>query len=390
MLFRSTNACYIVYDRNAGTIALVWDSARGSDSRPVSGSAALQNSQCSIGAGSAVQSGLSQIITLSITFKGTLSGAQNIYMYGSEGQVNTGWVQRGTYNVAAGGTPVATSVVPNSGTGPAQRFSFTVSDAGGAGFLTGLGVLINSAFDLNRGCYLVFDRNVNTVALSYDTAANGSTPLTPGSATSASNSQCTLQGANTTVVTGTTTLVVTLDLTFNSSFFGSKNIYLYAAENGANSGWVNVGTWNVTGGAPTADFVLPSSGAGATLSETFGISDSSSAANLVGGGLLFTSGAPTNLAHACYLFIDQSSGVVGLYGDDGATLRTKPIGSSATLSNSQCAIGYTVVKAFPNNLVFTANIVFSSTFSGTKSTYVQAFEPGTSSGWVLRGLWIIP
>jgi hypothetical protein len=129
-----TNACYIAYDRNQGTVALAWDRVLGSDSKPLSSTVVLNNSQCSVGAASAAFSGLSNIVTVNVTFKGAFSGVKSIYMFAAEASSNTGWVQKGTYTIAAGGVPVASSVIPNSGSGPGQRFSFTISDQGGPGF----------------------------------------------------------------------------------------------------------------------------------------------------------------------------------------------------------------------------------------------------------------
>ncbi len=77
--------------------------------------------------------------------------------------------------------------------------------------------------------------------------------------------------------------------------------------------------------------------------------------------------------------------------DDVSTLNTKGIGSSATLQNSQCAVGYTVMTVAGNSVSFSINMLFKSpAFSGTKGTYLQAVEPGTSSGWVSRGVWTVP
>ncbi len=170
MLFNTTsatftNACYVVYDRNAGTIALVWDSAAGSDQKALASPAVLQNSQCQVGAVTAAASGLSQIITVALSFKGPANGSKNIYMYGADAGLNTGWVLRGTYLVAAGGVPAANSVVPGAGSGAAQRFSFTVSDPGGAGFLTGVAMLLSSTLSTTNACSMVYDRTANVVSL---------------------------------------------------------------------------------------------------------------------------------------------------------------------------------------------------------------------------------
>src|SRR6185295_18327293 len=110
-----SNACYLLVDRNAGTVALLWDNVLGSDSRLINATTGLQNSQCLLGAASITVSGLSQILTFNITFKAGFGGVKNIYMFGSSSAVNTGWVQRGAYSVTTGGLPVAASVLPNSG-----------------------------------------------------------------------------------------------------------------------------------------------------------------------------------------------------------------------------------------------------------------------------------
>ena len=395
MLFSTSgslaNSCYMVYDPVAGSIRLFTDDAQGSGSKPVGSTTVLQNSQCALGAVSVSTAGLSQIVTLTITFKAAFGGLKNIYGFASEGAVNTGLVLRGTYLVAAGGIPVADSVIPSAGFGPGQRFSFTVSDQGGSGYIVAVAMLFSSTFDTNNACSLVYDRARNTISLAFDNPANGAAPLVPGSSTVVSNHQCTLRGANSTIVVGTTTLIVTVDVAFNATFFGAKNAYLYAAEAITNSGWVTVGGWTVTGGAPTADSVIPASGSGLSPNFTFTVSDSSAQENISGMAMLITTGAPTNLANACYLLYDRVTSTIGLYDDSGTTLSTKGIGSASNLQNSQCAVGFTVMTASGNSVFFTINVVFKwPAFIGTKTVYLQALEPNAASGWVARGTWTVP
>jgi hypothetical protein len=384
-----TNACYIIYDRNAASITLLADDGVGAGSKPIASTTVLQNSQCAIGVASINSSGLSQILNISVTFKGAFIGLKNIYMFASEATISTGWVPRGTYFVAAGGIPIANSVIPSSGTGPGQRFSFTVSDLGGSDFIVAVAMLFAPTLDLNNACSLVYDRTRNTISLAFDNPANGAAPVVPGSSTVVSNHQCTLRGANSTVAAGTTALVVTVDLTFNASFFGVKNTYLYAAETFTNSGYVTVGSWNVTGGAPTADSVIPSSGAGLSPNFVFTVSDSALDLNIVGMNLLVAGGSPANLAGACYLLYNRTASTIGLYGNDGITLATKGIGSATTLQNSQCAVGFTVVNVSGNSVSLTINLVFNLSFKGSKNVYLQALEPNASSGWVFRGTWTV-
>ena len=368
---------------------MVWNNGAGSDSKLLSSGAVLQNSQCQIGAVSAAASGLSQIITVAVSFKAAFSGTKNIYMFGSDAGLNTGWVLRGTYLVAAGGLPVATSVVPGTGSGAGQRFSFTISDQGGSGFLTGAAMLLAATLNTTNACSMVYDRTRNVVSLAYDVPANGATPVTPGSNTVASNGQCTLNGTNTTVVIGVTSITVTVDLTFNANWFGAKNVYLLASETTSNSGFVIVGGWTVTGGSPTADSVSPASGSGTSPNFTFTVSDSSSQQNITGMSMLLAAGPPNVVANACYLIYNRTTATIGLYNDAATILTTKPIGSSANLFNTQCAVGYTVMTTAGNSVAFAINIVFLN-FSGAKTIYLQANEPNSNSGWVQRGSWTVP
>jgi hypothetical protein len=383
-----SKACYIIVDRIEGTIALAYDSGLGSSSKPFSSTTPLANSQCTIGAATLTISGLSDILSIAITFNASFSGLQNIYMFGSEsGVYETGWVEMGTYDVAVGGVPIANSVAPSSGAGPSQRFSFTVSDNGGAGFITGLAAVISTSLSTVSACSLAYDRTANTISLGYDNPANGSAEVTPGSTQVVSNSQCTLKASDSTVVIGATSVVLTLDLTFNAAYFGAKNIYLEAVEPGINSGWVTVGSWTVTGGAPEANSVSPASGTGTAPAFTFTVSDSTSALNITGMSILITPGSPTGTANACYLVYNVAAATIGLYNNPGTTLSTKAIGSSSTLSNSQCAVGYTLASTSGNSVVLEVNLTFTGTFTAAQTVYLDALEPAASSGWVAVGAW---
>jgi trimeric autotransporter adhesin len=182
-------------------------------------------------------------------------------------------------------------------------------------------------------------------------------------------------------------------LRFSSSWFGPKNIYLLASESSTlNTGWVQVGTWVVTGGAPTADSVSPSPGSGSSPVFTFTVSDSSLQSNISGIAALITTGAPTNLTNACYLVYTRgntTNSTIGLYDNNAAVLASKGLGSSTTMQNTQCAVGYTAVTTSGNSVMLQVQLVFGN-FSGPKTIYLQAVEPGANSGWVQRGTWTVP
>src|SRR5205085_6198053 len=116
---------------------------------------------------------------------------------------------------------------------------------------------------------------------------------------------------------------------------------------------------------------------------TFTVSDSATDLNITGLSMLFTTGSPSNQAKQCYLLYDRTLATIGLYADDGVTLSSKGIGSSANLQNTQCAVGYTVMVPSGNSVAFSIDVLFKSpAFSGAKTIYLQALEPNASSGWV--------
>src|ERR1700722_4383128 len=387
----ASNACDVGFSFPANTVGLLSDSGLSSTSMAIGSSGSLQNSQCVIQATTATLSGFSLTISVAIAFKGPFNGAKNIYMNSSTPSSSSGYIQMGTYAVDSGGIPVAVSSVPGSGSGAGERISFTVSDPAGPSFITGAAMLFQSTFNLNNACYLIWDGTHNTISLTFDNPANGQTPFAPGAAGIATNEQCTMNAANSTVIMGATQVIITLDLTFNSTFFGPKNIYLYASELATNSGWTSVGTWTVTGGASTANSVSPNSGAGTSPTFLFTVSDSSSQTNVTGMTMLLTSGAPANIANACNLVYNRTNSTIGLWDNTGnTTLSTKGIGSSANLLNSQCAVGFTVMNVVGSTIQFSIQLVFfKPAFAGPQSIYLDATEPSSSSGFVYQGSWTV-
>ena len=166
---------------------------------------------------------------------------------------------------------------------------------------------------------MVYDRTQNVVSLAFDNPANGAAPVTPGSSTIVSNSQCTLNGANTTVVFG-----LTIDCGDGGSEFqrqlvwrqehlsaglgDSRQLRLCHGGRLDGDGWradrrfhrAGVRFWCL------AQFV------------TFTVSDSASQLNITGMSMLITAGAPSVLANACYLVYNRLTATIGLYHNDFA------------------------------------------------------------------------
>jgi hypothetical protein len=250
MLFSSApaagNSCFIVYDRDLGTIQLESDDVTSNEIKPVGSSSTLQNSQCSIDATSVTATPLSTTINVEITFTSAFAGRKNIYMYGADGDgsFNTGWVQRGAYTVAVLPPPVPTpdSVSPDGGTGSTQTFTFVFSDSQDAANLGVAAMVFAPLPDVQNSCYVVYDRNLGTVQLEWDNVM-GADVKPVGSPAPLQNSQCAI--GDTSVTATALSTYITLDITFTSAFAGPKNVYMYGADGDGsiNTGWVQKGTW---------------------------------------------------------------------------------------------------------------------------------------------------
>lgn len=241
------NSCLIVYDRDQGTIELESDDGTSRMTKPVDSSTTLQNSQCTIDATSVQPAWLSTTITLGITFSSSFTGLKNIYMNGvyGNGSVSTGWVQQGTYKVAvdAPPVPIAAAVSPNAGQGITQPFTFIFADSQNSANLAAAAMLFAPVLDVQSSCYVIYDRNLETLQLEWD-SATGADIKPIGSFTPVQNSQCAIGSAS---VTSTALLtIISLDITFKGAYTGPENIYMYGADGdgSTNTGWVQKGIWD--------------------------------------------------------------------------------------------------------------------------------------------------
>src|SRR5205085_1521489 len=111
--------------------------------------------------------------------------------------------------------PSADSVVPASGTGNSQNFTFTFSDSQSVSNITGVGVLFStSSTALANSCYLQYDVASRQLSLFWD-SVTGQDVRAASSATALQNSQCSV--GQVTVTTAGTSLTFTIGLTFKST-----------------------------------------------------------------------------------------------------------------------------------------------------------------------------
>jgi hypothetical protein len=243
----SPAACYFNYNQGNNVIQLASDAGAFQAGLKIGSAGTTQNSQCILNAGasSVTASGTTLTLNLAITFETAFSGVKNVYMFAQSAVGNSGFVQRGTWEVPAGAaSPLPVSVIPNNGNTSTTTLTFTFSDPNGAPDIVSTQVNINAALVVSRSCYIYYVPRSNTIYLANDAGVlQGS--LTLGVPATMQNSQCVLDAGGSSATASGTTLTLKVALTFTAGFGGSKNIYMESQNATHSSGWVNCGAWIV-------------------------------------------------------------------------------------------------------------------------------------------------
>jgi hypothetical protein len=383
-----SNACYFAY--NGGFLYLANDAATETlGVVAIGGSAVTENSQCRLNASasSVSLSGNTLTLNVSVTFKAAFSGTKNIYLTAlDKGGLGSGWILGGTWSLSANHPPVIASVTP-SGSGSTQTFSFVIADAGGPADVVWAHAVLNSTLNPANACYFAYNGGLLYLANDAATATLGIVPL--GGSGTVENSQCRLNASGSSATLSESTLTLKVAITFKAAFFGTKNIYVYAVDNGSmSSGWILGGSWTVEANrAPVVASVTPSTGSGQAQTFSFVISDSDGATDVVWVHAVLNS--TLNLSSACYFA--YNGGFLYLANDAAtATLGIVPLGGSGTVENSQCRLNASGSSATlsGNTLTLKVAITFKTAFSGTKNIYLYAVDKDNlTSNWAYGGSW---
>ncbi len=244
----AANSCLAYYDRPSQMLFLLNDAGTAWLSGAMGSGGTLQNSQCSLApaSSSANPSGNTLTVNLAVTFKAAFNGTRNIFMYGTNGTLNSGWQDRGDWTVAGVGNAVtADSVTPSSGTGASQTFALAYSSTLGATDLAATWVWFNATFASSaNSCLAYYDRPSHMLFLLND-AGTAWLSSAMGSGGTLQNTQCAIEPGNSSAVPGGNTLTVNLALTFKNAFAGAKSVFMYGTNGVINSGWQARGTWTV-------------------------------------------------------------------------------------------------------------------------------------------------
>lgn len=308
------------------------------------------------------------------------------------------------FQIQAG--PVAAAVAPAGGYGNSQTFTFNFSDSSGSQNLAVLDVLINQFLDGRQACYVAFVPSGATAGTLYlvDDGGDAGGPFAgsmalPGSG-SISNSQCTVSGTGSSILTTGTTLTLSLNVAFTPSFGGNRVVYMAGRDaRTGNSGWQAMGTWHVPGSTATPIQALginPSNGSGASQTFTFTFADSSGWQDLGILNVLFNNFIDGR--SGCYIAYAVQSGTLYLVDDAGdaggpfAGSMTLP--ATGSVSNSQCTVNGTGSSVGGNGttLTLTLNMSFTPGFAGNRIFYTAARDSSDTknSGWQSLGAWGVP
>lgn len=392
-----SDACYIYYDRTANRFYLFRDS--DGTWQPVtpgaSGSVAVGSCVLSGTDLRATASGGKLILTLPLSFQPGFSGPKNVYLdvrdYGGH---NSGFISAGVWDPSVeSSAPSIVSVSPASGSGLVQTFTITTADGNGSANISKVVFLVDTTLDSSDGCYMFYDVPANRFYLFRDSDAAW-LGVAPGSSTSASNKNCTLSGAGLHASGEGNTLRFTIPLTFSPDFGTSKNFYVMAYDYGNLwSGWIKAGVWSpvVPPTAPVVESLSPSAGTGKTQVFTIRAKDDNGPADIT--GALFIMNIGLNGNNGCYISYSKPYNTFLLFRDADQAWLQLPIGSKATVSNSNCTLSGNGLSAGvdPGGITLSLPLTFTDSFMGVKQTYVSVTDAsGLTSGAVHTGTWTPP
>ncbi len=289
--------------------------------------------------------------------------------------------------------PVLTTDLPSA---PNRRtFRITAYDQSHPFALGIVNVLINSALDGGRACYLAYSYPAGVLYLVNDQGPESglSAPLVLGAPGEVANSQCRIHGATSSAVRISAGLQLTLDISFTPAFTGSKVIYSAARTvDQASSGWSVQEALHL----PEAE-VLPRTlgalqvrqvGAGATQ-IAFTYEDAVDANNLETVWGLINTGVDAR--GACYFAYYVPGNLLFLYPDDGngASARSILLLGNRNISNSQCSIlaDWASVEKSGRLLRLTIPFYFPYSFNPEKGVWgaAKSLSNPQASPWRILG-----
>ena len=144
-------------------------------------------------------------------------------------------------------------------------------------------------------------------------------------------------------------------------------------------------------GPPEPVSVSPDSGAGLSQTFTFLYADSAGGSDIKAAGIVINS--TFSDLNGCFLYYSAGgANLLYLLSNAGALGSGMTVGSSGTLSNSQCSVNVGASSAVlaGNALRLNLALTFADGFAGLKNIYMYAQNATSNSGWIEDGMWTVP
>ncbi len=248
------NGCVVNFIVSSGIIQLAQDTGKSflATTADAGTDQTVSNSQCTVlGASSSITiSGNAVTAKIFVTFTASFSGAKQIFMLAENRNQASGMnfqTEVGTYDVTASVSSVFIS--PSSGSGSDQTFTTIYSDP--TSHIQSVGLNIKSTRNNTsaaNACKVRYDPDTSNIFLVNDAGTTYGSPIIAGSATSLSNSQCTVYGRGTSATAFGAYVIVYFRVSFFPGFLGEKVITMGGAdETGASTfSDLPLGTYLVT------------------------------------------------------------------------------------------------------------------------------------------------
>jgi hypothetical protein len=304
-----------------------------------------------------------------------------------------------TFVAKFGNGPAVVSGAPVSAVSTPQTFAFVVRDSLGYSDVYRVYFLINPTRTIPiNTCHGFYDRASNAFYLYNDSLTVLQGPLLPGSSATLQNSQCSLYGSSSGVVsTAGTDLTINIGLGLQPAYRGTLGVYLWVKDNeGHDTGWVQTGNWTLPAGnsPPSVVSGTPASTSSTPTTFTFVARDPDGYADIYRIYFLINP-APTVPLNTCHGFYDRPSNAFYLY-NDSLTILQGPLlpGASGTLQNSQCVLygsSSALISAAGTDLTINIGLGVQPTYKGALGIYLWVKDNEShDTGWVQTGIWNMP
>lgn len=403
------NALYGFYDAVANRLYLFNDAGTKLSGGFAPGSdASIPNSQGTLNCAqtTVARSGNTLTVNWNFTPNGFFVGAKTIYGRVSDKSGATqGLKALGSWTIALNGgndRPLLQSLSPASGTSQsstARTLSFTYGDPDGQGDIAQARVVIGANAAKERALYGFYDALANKLFLYDDSGTKVVGGFAPGSNNAISNTQGTLNCAQTTVERSGNSLTVNWNFTPNGLFVGTKRVYGYVRDKALSfDGFRSFGTWviakNPVNDTPVNRSVTPSAATGVVgQSQTLraNYSDPDGAGDIAQVRILVNS--TLSGANALYGLYNRATNKLYLFNDAGnALLGGFAPGSANVIPNSQGTLNCAQTTIVQSGTVLGVNWNFTpkAAFAGNKKVFLFVRDAqNTTDGFDQMATWNI-